>query len=204
MGFAETLAGQLARPQGFAGRLLGHAMDLANRGPTQLALDLLDPRDGERILDAGCGTGAALDAVARRAGVRLCGIDPSPTMIAAARRRLGNSVNLHVAAADDLPFESEFFDAALLLNVLYFADPAGRMVAGLHRVLRPGGRLVAYVTHRETMQRWPFAQAGFHRLFDAAELADALVQGGFVPDAISVQEVRITPSVRGLLARAVR
>ena len=39
----------------------------------------------------------------------------------------------------------------------------------------PGGRLVAYVTHRETMEHWAFARAGLHRLFDAAGLAAALL-----------------------------
>ena len=125
-------------------------------------------------------------------------------MIAAARKRLGLTAHLHAVAIEGMPFAPESFDAALLLNVLYFADPEGRMVESLHRILKPGGRLVAYVTHRETMERWPFARAGFHRLFDAASLAAALVQGGFVPGRICVQEVQLTRSVKGLLARASR
>src|SRR6478752_5362073 len=121
MGFSYMLARQLARPHGLSGRLLGRAMDAANRRPVELAIDLLQPQEGEMILDAGCGTGAALAAAAARADVHLSGIDPSPTMIAAARRRLGPWAELDRVAIDEMPFADATFDAILLLNVLYFA-----------------------------------------------------------------------------------
>lgn len=199
---AASLAGQLARPSGLAGTLLGRAMDLANRRCNGLALDLLDPRDGERILDAGCGTGAALAAVRRRANCTCCGIDPSPTMLAAARRRLGPDVALSAGRIEDMAAPDVPFDAVLALNVLYFSDADGAMVRALRRILAPGGRLVAYVTHRETMQRWSFARAGLHRLFDGPSLATLFEQGGFASSAISVQECAVGPGARGLLACA--
>ena len=202
MGLARRFAEQLAHPQGAGGRLLGSAMDIANRKPTRLAVDLLDPRDGERVLDAGCGTGAGLAEVLRRARCIATGIDPSETMIASAQRRLGSGVQFVQARLQELPLPDETFDAALLLNVLYFSDSEGRMVANLRRVLKPGGRLVAYVTHRDTMNSWPFAHEGLHRLFDAKELADALADGGFARERICVHELAITRSVRGLLAYA--
>ena len=202
MGLARRFAEQLAHPQGAGGRLLGSAMDIANRKPTRLAVDLLDPHDGERILDAGCGTGAALSEVLRRARCTATGIDPSDTMLASARRRLGSGVELMRGRLQELPLPGETFDAALLLNVLYFCDSEGRMGANLRRVLKPGGRLVAYVTHRDTMKAWPFAHEGLHRLFDAKELTDALAHGGFARKRICVHEMAITRSVRGLLAYA--
>ncbi|OJW60098.1 MAG: methyltransferase type 11 [Sphingomonadales bacterium 63-6] len=186
------------------GRLLGGAMDIANRVPTRLALDLLAPQDGERILDAGCGTGAALEGLLRRADIRAVGLDPSETMLASAARRLRGKALLISGTIEKSTLAPASFDAALLLNVLYFADWQGRMVAAIHRALKPGGRLVAYVTHRETMAGWGFTHAGRHRLFDGQELAAALVAGGFVPERIWVQEVPVTRSVRGLLVRAVR
>ncbi|MBO9602711.1 MAG: class I SAM-dependent methyltransferase [Novosphingobium sp.] len=206
MVLARSLARQLARPRGIAGRLLGGAMDKANRRPTELALDLLSPRDGEAILDAGCGTGAAMAGAIERADVHVTGLDPSAEMIAAARRRLSGWrwAELDQAPIEDMPFADESFDGILLLNVLYFSGPDGDMIANLHRVLKPGGRLVVYVTHRDTMERWPFARAGYHRLFDAPKLFGVIRQGGFCADRISVREVPIARSVRGLLARATR
>jgi ubiquinone/menaquinone biosynthesis C-methylase UbiE len=208
-GFSGHLAAQLALPVGTVGRLLGGAMDLANRRPTRLAVDLLEPRPGERLLDAGCGTGAAMAAVLRRAPCRVSGADPSHAMLIAAERRLrrkwlGRAADLHCAGLDNLPFADHEFDAALLLNVLYFCDYDGQMLANLHRVLRPGGRIVAYVTHRDTMQHWAFAQTGYHRLFDEAELTRAFVLGGFAPNRICVHAVPIARGVKGLLARVER
>jgi SAM-dependent methyltransferase len=45
----------------------------------------------------------------------------------------------------------------LLVNVVYFFDSDGRDISEVYRVLRSGGRLVIYVTSRDTMQKWPFA-----------------------------------------------
>lgn len=177
-------------------------MDLANRAPTRWAIDVLAPRDGECILDAGCGTGAALAQVRARADARLCGIDPSADMIAVARKRHGDAVELIVADTAAMPCAPGGFDAVLALNVLYFCDPENRMVADLLRVLRPGGRLVCYVTARSTMQSWPFVRAGLHRLFDAQGLVGALVGGGFDRDRITVHTRPVARGVTGLLAVA--
>lgn len=179
-------------------------MDFANRRATQLAVARLFPRDGERVLDVGCGTGAALAQVGKAARAELFGVDPSRTMLAAARARLGEGAVLVDATLGSLPFSGGAFDAALALNVLYFCDHEGAMLADLHRVLKPGGRLVAYVTHREVMQRWSFTRAGLHRLFDAAELRATLHKGGFAIDAIVIHEAAVGPGVRGLFAEATR
>ncbi len=204
MGLASRLAGQLARPRGLAGRLIGNAMDVANRRPTRIALDLLDAQPGERVLDVGCGTGATLSMLLGRTAVEAWGLDPSHTMIAAARKRLRGRARLLEASIESLDLAGGMFDAALALNVLYFEDWDAAMVRRMHRLLRPGGRLVAYVTSRATMENWAFARAGTHRLFDAGELAQALAAGGFAPGQIQVHQQPITSSVQGLVALAVK
>lgn len=201
-GLAHRFAGQLAHPRGLAGRLLGSAMDIANSAPTRWAIDALAPRDGERILDAGCGTGAALAEALGQARIVPVGIDPSQAMIAAARSRLGDGAELHAVDTSAMPFAEGTFDAALALNVFYFCDPQSRMVADLRRVLKPGGRLVAYVTERTSMEAWPFVRAGLHRLFDADGLRAALVAGGFDSDRIVIHTRQVARRVTGLLAVA--
>jgi len=204
MTFSRRLAEQLARPSGRAGRLLGRAMDVANRRPLRLAVDLLAPRAGERILDAGCGTGAAMAQMLERAPCRPTGVDVSPEMLGVARRRLGTSADYFLGAIATISASAAPYDAILALNVLYFDDADASMVRALHRLLRPGGRLVGYVTDRATMDGWAFAGAGLHRLYDRHALAEAMCNGGFAPDAVRVQEVRITASVQGLLVHAER
>ena len=178
-------------------------MDLANAGVTRRAVDLLQPQPGEFILDAGCGTGAALGEERRRVSCSLTGIDRSAAMIAAASRSLGEQATLRAGSVEELG-SGPTFDGVLLLNVLYFCDADAAMVRAVHRALKPDGRLVAYVTDRATMQRWSFARSGFHRLFDRYELADLLAAGGFAPAQIKVHEEPLAHFVRGLFAVAYR
>lgn len=204
MALAGVFAGQLASPHGTAGRLVGYAMDRANRKPTRMALDLLAPQDGENILDVGCGTGQALADLGKRAHVQLTGIDPSPLMANVAADRLGTTAHVQCAALETMVFADASFDAALLLNMLYFCKPQENALARLHRALKPGGRAVAYVTHRASMQGWSFTQAGLHRLYDEQEVFALFAEAGFAPSSISVQVQAVTHGVTGLLVLANR
>ena len=194
---------QLSFPEGRSGAVLGAVMDLANRRSVGLALDLLNPALGERIIDIGCGTGAASQRLLRRVSCNITCVDRSPTMLhRAARRRYTGEASFHQAQLGELPFAPASFDAALALNLLYFCDEAGSMLADLKRVLRPEARVVAYVTHRESMANWPFVSPATHRLYDAEQLSEALVAGGFAPDRIVVHDCSVNRHIRGLLALA--
>jgi hypothetical protein len=65
-------------------------------------------------------------------------------------------------------------------------------------------QLIVYVTHRETMERWRFARSGAHGPCDARELEETFLNGDFQRELISIEEQRVAPNVRGLIARAVR
>lgn len=107
------------------------------------------------VLDAGIGTGAMSAAfVDNYAGaIDLTGIDISADMLAQAERRLKqNHLSAQFLQADvnNLPFADNTFDVVLVAHVLeHMADPK-RALAELHRVLRPGGRLIACVTQRSS------------------------------------------------------
>lgn len=98
---------------------------------------------GDRLLDVGCGTGAAVRAAS--ANVELAvGVDSSPAMIrqAVALADTLPRVALIVADAQQLPFLPATFSAVLCSTALrHFTDVTGA-VAEMLRVLRPGGRIV--------------------------------------------------------------
>ena len=107
---------------------------------------------GERVLDVGCGPGALTNELVTRVGAQsVVAIDPSSSFVAEARRR-HPSVEVHEAAAEDLPFPEGAFDRCLGQLVVHFmSDP----VAGLRemaRVTRPGGTVAACV--------WDFEEGG--------------------------------------------
>src|SRR5438067_1793293 len=100
---------------------------------------------GQRMLDVGCGPGALTsELVARLGPVAVTAVDPSESFVGAARER-HPGVEVHVAAAEDLPFEGEQFDAALAQLVVHFMSDPVRGLEEMARVTRPGGVVAACV-----------------------------------------------------------
>jgi SAM-dependent methyltransferase len=82
---------------------------------------MLEPRPGETVLDIGCGEGKHL-LLFRNMGLGTAGIDASPYMIRKATERLGGRSELRVGWAEDLPYDDNQFDLAVLINTLEFLD----------------------------------------------------------------------------------
>ena len=95
------------------------------------------PRRGHKLLEIGCGTGRFLDLF-YHGGFDVSGIDPTPDMLAMARERMENRVDLHLGHADHLPFDDNEFDYAAMLTVLEFTPEPGKAVLEAARVARKG------------------------------------------------------------------
>ncbi|NLC71792.1 MAG: methyltransferase domain-containing protein [Desulfuromonadaceae bacterium] len=96
------------------------------------------------VLDVGCGCGYFLDAVCREYGLEGWGVDLSVPAVEAAARRYPDRRWLVVNADRRLPFADRSFD--LLLTVTSRKNPEE-----FHRVLRPGGRLIAVVSAEDDL-----------------------------------------------------
>jgi len=103
-------------------------------------VDLLAAKSGERILDLGCGTGA-LTAEIAACGAHVIGVDRSAEMIEEARKKFP-AIQFEVCDARALPFSKEF-DAVFSNAALHWIPEAERVIQGVARALKPGGRLVA-------------------------------------------------------------
>jgi SAM-dependent methyltransferase len=110
---------------------------------------------GQRVLDVGCGWGAATMAAAERVapGGLAVGLDFSPQMLAVARQRATRSDNIAWLEADAQvhPFEPGTYDAVISRFATMLVDDPRAAFANLHRALRPGGRM-AFVCWQEPMK----------------------------------------------------
>jgi SAM-dependent methyltransferase len=104
-----------------------------------LILDLLGPEGGERILDAGIGTGLFTRAFLG-AGARIVGVDISFAMLHRAVE--GTGIRGVTGDMERLPFADGAFDKAVSVAAIEFIGDAKRAVAELFRVTRRGGVIV--------------------------------------------------------------
>lgn len=119
-------------------------------------------RAGDRVLDAGGGTGATALLALRRAGAQGCVVmlDQSPGMLAVARRRFRAAglgpVHTVIGDIHAPPFPPGAFDVVLsTYSICPLADPADGAEA-LYRLVRPGGKLGAAhsAEPRGRLTRW--------------------------------------------------
>ncbi len=123
------------RMMGTWSRLAGHVF-----------LDWLAPAPGLAWLDVGCGNGAFTELLVDRcAPSSVQGVDPSLAQLEFARQRPAARLALFQQGdAQDLPFEADSFDAAVMALVIFFVPHPAGAVAEMVRVVRPGGIVSAY------------------------------------------------------------
>ncbi len=94
-------------------------------------------RRGHSLLDIGCGPGIFLQ-VFWESGFDVTGLDPSPAMLDATRRKLGCRADLHLGHAEHLPFDDKQFDYAVLITVLEFCEDKEKAIQEAIRVAKKG------------------------------------------------------------------
>ena len=171
------------RPQGAAGRAFGVLMEALNGPAYAYALNLLAVEPASDVLEIGFGTGRMLELMLAATSGRICGVDPTPTMLAVARkrpalRRARARVDLRLGGDADLGWPSASFDRIVALHSFQFWPEPAATAPRLFTLLRPGGRLVLVLRlHRgggasdwlpNPLSRGPDEQSAAARLFEAA------------------------------------
>lgn len=118
--------------------------------------ELLDLREGEKILEVGCGTGEDVLALSEKTGVSglVVGVDNSEIMIAAARQRAAGTASkaeFHLADAYDLKFSDNEFDACRAERLFVHLKEPAEALREMVRVIRPSGRVLALEGDFETL-----------------------------------------------------
>lgn len=113
---------------------------------TDIMIDKLGVKPGDRILDLGCGPGKPAVRLAHATGASVVGVSISTMDVELANERaraegVSDRVRFQCADANDLPFEAGSFDAVLALESIVHIEDRAHVLAQIARVLRPGGRV---------------------------------------------------------------
>jgi ubiquinone/menaquinone biosynthesis C-methylase UbiE len=174
---------------------------------TLLEIACLAP--GERVLDVACGTGLVTlrSAALVAPNGAVIGTDLSEEMVVTARDRARGrgipNVTFERMDAEQILFDTDAFDVALCaLGLMYVPDPE-KAVVEMHRVLRPGGRVICAVWGQRSRCGWaeifPIVDARVHsevcpmffRLGTGDALERALASAGFRAIASRRLETRL-------------
>jgi SAM-dependent methyltransferase len=157
------------------------------------AVDTLDVRPADRLLEVGCGHGVAVSLVCERLTTgTITAIDRSPKMIEMATRRNRKHVDagraaLEATALEDADLGDRRFDKVFAFNVApFWLQPAAALDAISEHVI-PDGTVYIF---------WDTRHSAPGRARDLGdELADRLRAGGFSVDRILVEDLRPVPAV---------
>lgn len=195
MKLPHFIARQSRKPQGALGWLVSRIMGAETAAENMTAVGMLDPKEGETVLDIGCGGGVALKEIVARGAAVAVGIDPSATMIRMARRRLSaeidaGRVTLHrtgIEDLDDLPVEA---DGAMTVNTIYFWSAIAKPFGAVFGTLKPGGRFVVGFRPGDDPRHQAKYPAPVYRFWTRREVFDGIEDAGFVIERTEEAVVR--------------
>lgn len=185
----------------------------------QMLLAMMGP-EHRRVLDVGCGTGQfAARVISELPETQVWGLDLSEGMLEKARERLqaaGDRVQLVQADSENLPFPDDLFDAVTCSHSFHHYPKQRKVVAEMHRVLRPGGQLMIIDGDRDRLWgRFIFdfivvmmegavkhlSGKSFRRLFKATGFGSVAQQrrGGLLPFLMTIGTA-VKPAGSGLQA----
>jgi len=142
---------------------------------TEHLIELCDFKRGDRILDAGCGTGTSLDFMCRKKRYETTGIDLSDFML---KKGLEKFPDLHLVQGNamHLPFSDNSFDGVIAECSLSIMGDIRKVLGEIKRVLVTGGKFAI----SDIYIRYPEQPGAINYLLSAGCISGAFIQDEFI------------------------
>jgi SAM-dependent methyltransferase len=152
--------------------------------------------NGLRILDAGCGTGAAMTTILAGYGT-VTGLDLSA--IALSFSRLRGADRLLQASVTHLPFPAQIFDLITCFDVLYHADVTDDALAlsEFVRILVTGGRVLLRLPAYNWLRSGHDRVIHTARRYTTIQVKDLMLRSGLIIERLTYANMFLFPAVLG-------
>jgi len=180
----KELAKHLRQPDGKTGKQIGLQMNKGNKHICLNSYKVLNPKNGNHILEIGMGNGFFIkDLLLMATGLKYTGVDFSATMIHEANlinRELIDTghIQFKQASIEKLPFMDNSFDTVTTTNTLYFWPKPVPNAQELLRVLKPNGKLLIAYRSKSFMDQIKFSKYGFEK-YEIQDVEKLLMSIGF-------------------------
>ncbi len=173
-------------------KLFGKIMEASNRAAYLSALKAVSLHEVGAFLEIGFGSGKLLELAHRKwPEARICGIDPTPEMVALALSRKAFSkiairLDIRLGSAEQIPWASGSFEIVVAVNSFQFWSPPELAMQEIWRVLKVGGQVVLVLRdHDKHAPDWlpnPISRSGHEvngamRLLIDADFENVKVEG---------------------------
>lgn len=166
----------------------------------QAIIDNLNLKKDMRILDFGCGTGNYLKALQDNGFKYVFGLDKEERMQEIAQKKTGATVKIGTHL--DIPYESDYFDAVILVAMLHFVDDIDSLFKNLNRVCKKNGHiLIITQSHHQVKARFynkyfpSLIDIDTNRYYEPQSILEAAEANGFssvnIQDYLSATDMKV-------------
>ena len=191
MALKRLMGNQAANPKGIFGRFMGRMMTKSNMASNKWVVSLMDIKPDDHVLEIGFGPGTALQVVLEKTPTgHVAGIDISQLMIDQATQLNKKAVSegrldLRLGEAASMPWDANFFDKVLAINVIYLWPNLASVFTEIIRVLKPNGVAALYLAPVEMMDSLGFSELDAFTIHKQEDVLDACEKAGFSSTEVS-------------------
>jgi len=180
----KEIAKQLRQPSGEYAIQVGQKMNEGNLHINLNTIASLQLEKGDHIFEIGMGNGFFVkNILSTDRSIKYTGCDFSEAMVEESSIQnetyiASGQACFLLADANELPFETSFFDKVFSINTLYFWDSPQKVLAEIWRVLKPKGQVTISIRPKSIMEHYPFVKYGF-KVFSKEDLKELMEKKQF-------------------------